>query len=188
MESLWIIIGLVAILVIFVWATYNSLVTTKVRVDQSLKDIDIQLKKRYDPLPDLVETARKASGLDEKIFIEVAKARSQAIQAQETGVPLAERAKVENQITSMVRDIKVAVEAYPDIRSHGELQSLMGSVTDIEDKIAYARQFYNGNVGDYNTKIKLFPSVLIAGNLGFSEALYFSAPEEEKKDVKVSFG
>src|SRR3989344_4169609 len=115
MESVWIIIGLVAILVIFVWATYNSLVTTKVRVDQSLKDIDIQLKKRYDLLPDLVETARKASGLDEKIFIEVAKARSQAIQAQETGVPLAERAKVENQITSMVRDIKVAVEAYPDI-------------------------------------------------------------------------
>src|SRR3989338_1607215 len=100
MESLWIIVGLIAILAVFVWATYNSLVTAKVRVDQSLKDIDVQLKKRYDLLPDLVETARKATGLDEKIFIEVAKVRSQAIQAQEQKATLGERARVENQISS----------------------------------------------------------------------------------------
>ena len=86
-----------------------------------------------------------------------------------------------------MRDIKVAVEAYPDIKSHGELLELMSKVTDIEEKIAYSRQFYNGNVADYNTKIKLFPAMIIASNMGFKEEEFFAAPEEEKKDIKVAF-
>jgi len=187
MNGLTVLVVLVGLILLYVWSTYNSLVTAKVRVDQSFKDIDIQLKKRYDLLPDLVETAKKATNLDEKIFIEVARVRSQAMEAQSAGASLAQRAEAENKLTGMMRDIKVTVEAYPDIKSHGELIDLMSRVSDIEEKIAYARQFYNSNVGDYNAKVKLFPAVVVAGNLGFKEVEYFAAPEEEKKDVKVSF-
>lgn len=186
MDFTMILVAVVVLFVFYIVLTYNGLVTAKVRVDQSLKDIDVQLKKRYDLLPDLVETAKKATGLDEKIFMEVARLRSDAMKAQEQG-NMTERAKVEGQISSMMRDVKVAVEAYPDIKSHGELANLMESVTAVEEKIAYARQFYNTNVADFNTKLKVFPNVLIAGSLGFKEADYFSAPEEERQDVKVTF-
>jgi LemA protein len=84
-----------------------------------------------------------------------------------------------------MRDVKVQVEAYPDIKAHKELLDLMGKVTDIEDKIAYARQFYNANAGEYNTKVKVFPAVLIASMFGFAPAHYFEAEGEEREDVKV---
>lgn len=187
MSYLVILVVLAAVVLLYVFGTYNSLVTAKVRVQQSFRDIDIQLKKRYDLLPDLVETAKKAANLDEKIFTDVARLRSEAIQAKETGASLSQRADVENKLSGMMRDVKVAVEAYPDIKSHGELLDLMGKVTDIEEKIAYSRQFYNSNVADYNTKIKLFPAMIIASNMGFKEEEFFAAPEEEKADVKVTF-
>lgn len=187
MDLTLILIGVIVVIGLYVLATYNGLVTAKVRVDQSLKDIDVQLKKRYDLLPDLVETAKKATNLDEKILTEVTRLRSQAMQAEESHAPIADRAQVENRLSSMVRDIKVSVEAYPDIKSHTELGSLMESVTAIEEKIAYARQFYNSNAADYNTKVSLFPGVLFAGALGFRPADYFTAPEGEKADVKVQF-
>lgn len=187
MSYLIVLVVLVAIVLLYVFGTYNSLVTAKVRVQQSFKDIDIQLKKRYDLLPDLVETAKKATSLDERIFTEVTRLRSEAIQAKESGVPLSQRADVENKLSGMMRDIKIAVEAYPDIKSHGELLELMSKVTDIEEKIAYSRQFYNSNVADYNTKIKLFPAMIVASNMGFKEEEFFAAPEEEKADVKITF-
>ena len=187
MELIWILIGLLVIAGLYVLATYNGLVTAKVLVDQSLKDIDVQLKKRYDLLPDLVETAKKATNLDERILTEVTRLRSQAMEAQTSGAAVTDRAQVENQLSSVMRDIKVSVEAYPDIKSHSELGSLMESVTAIEEKIAYARQFYNSNVADFNMKISLFPGVLFAGSLGFRPADFFTAPEGEKADVKVTF-
>lgn len=187
MDPILLIGGLVIIFGLYLFATYNGLVMARVRVDQSFRDIDVQLKKRYDLLPDLVETAKKAANLDEKVFTEVAKLRSQAMAAQESGATVADRANIENKLSSVVRDIKVSVEAYPDIKSHTELSSLMESVTAIEEKVAYARQFYNGNVGDYNTKLRIFPNLLLASTMGFKEAEYFNAPEEEKADVKVAF-
>lgn len=187
MSYLVILVVLIIIILFYVLGTYNSLVTAKVRVQQSFRDIDIQLKKRYDLLPDLVETAKKATNIDEKIFTEVTRLRSEAIQAKESGDSLSQRAEVENKLSGLMRDIKVAVEAYPDIKSHGELLDLMSKVTDIEEKIAYSRQFYNSNVADYNTKIKLFPAMTIASNLGFKEEDFFAASEEDRKDIKVSF-
>ena len=187
MSYLIVLVVLIAVVLLYVLGTYNSLVTAKVRVQQSFRDIDIQLKKRYDLLPDLVETAKKATSLDEKIFTEVTRLRSDAIQAKEAGAPLSQRAEVENKLSGMMRDIKIAVEAYPDIKSHGELLDLMSKVSDIEEKIAYSRQFYNSNVADYNTKTKLFPAMIIASNMGFKEEEFFTAPEEEKKDIKVAF-
>lgn len=182
-----IILGVLALIVVFIWTTYNGLVTAKVRVEQSWKDIDIQLKKRYDMLPDLVETAKKAAALDEKILTEVTRLRSEGMKGAAEGATPAARSEIEGRLSALMRDVKVQVEAYPDIKAHGELQSLMDSVSDIEDKIAYARQFYNSNVGDYNTKIRIFPAVLIANSLGFKPAEFFEAPEEERKDIKVEF-
>lgn len=187
MEITWIILGFIVLVAVYGLITYNSLVGAKVRVDQSLKDIDVQLKKRYDLLPDLAETAKKATSLDEKIFTEVARLRSQAMEAQSAGASVADRAGLENKLSSVVRDIKVSVEAYPDIKSHGELGALMESVTAIEEKIAYARQFYNSNAADYIAKISFFPGMLFASGFGFKPVDYFTAPEGEKADIKVAF-
>lgn len=184
-NTLWIIIGIVALIVVYVWFTYNSLVATKVRVAQSWKDIDIQLKKRYDLLPDLVETAKKAAALDKEVLTEVTRLRSEGMKAAQKGLDPAERGAIEGRLSTLMRDIKVQIEAYPEIKAHEELLKLMGDVSGIEDKIAYARQFYNANVGEYNTKVKLFPAVLVASFLGFTPAHYFEAEEKEREDIKV---
>lgn len=181
------LLGLPALLILFVWLTYNSLVTLRMRVREAWSDIDVQLKKRYDLLPDLIETARKATAVDEDILTKVTELRSRAMEDAAKGADLQKRAQVENQLSSMVRDIKIQVEAYPDIKSHGELINLMDKTTEIEEKIAYSRRFYNSNVLAYNTKIKLFPSNIVAGIFNYSEEDFFAASEEERKDIKVDF-
>lgn len=180
--------ALVVILLLgFIWFAYNTLVTARMRVHEAWADIDVQLKKRYDLLPDLIETVRKATAVDEKILTKVTELRSKAMEEAAKGDSLEKRGKVETQISSMLRDIKVQVEAYPDIKSHGELINLMDKVTEIEEKIAYARRFYNTNVLDYNTKIKVFPNVLLTGIFGFKPENFFEASDDERKDVKVDF-
>ncbi len=185
--GLILIIVIPLIILVFVWMTYNSLVTLRMRVKEAWADIDVQLKKRYDLLPDLIATAEKAVAVDEDILTKVTELRSRAMEDAAKGVHPEERAKLENQISSAVRDIKVQVEAYPDIKSHGELASLMDKVTDIEEKISYSRRFYNSNVLAYNTQINLFPAVVIAGMLGFKQEEFFAATEEEKQDIKINF-
>lgn len=184
-DTLWIIIGIIALIVVFVWFTYNSLVTLKVRVTQSWKDIDVQLKKRYDLLPDLVTTAKKAAALDKEILTEVTRLRSEGMRAAETGLDPAKRGEIEGKLSALMRDVKVQIEAYPEIRAHQELSRLMADVSGIEDKIAYARQFYNANVADYNTRVKLFPAVVVASIFGFTPAHFFEAEEKEREDVEV---
>ncbi|NIT03907.1 LemA family protein, partial [Candidatus Saccharibacteria bacterium] len=135
-DATWIILGAIAVIIVYVWVTYNSLVALKVRVTQSWKDIDIQLKKRYDLLPDLVTTAKKAAALDKEILTEVTRLRSEGMKAAQKGLDPAERGAIEEQLSSVMRDIKVQIEAYPDIKAHQELLRLMSDVSDIEDKIA----------------------------------------------------
>ncbi len=185
MSTVLILVLVLGAVLAFIWVTYNSLVKLRMVVKNAWADVDVQLKKRYDLLPDLVETARKATIVDEDILTKVTELRSKAMEESTKHANPQERAKVESQLTSMVRDIKVQVEAYPDIKSHAELSNLMEKVTDIEDKIAYARRYYNGTVKEYNTKIKVFPNVLIASILGFKEEDFFAASEEEREDVKV---
>lgn len=186
----WTILLLVLVplaIALFVWMTYNGLVTLRMRVREAWADIDVQLKKRYDLLPDLIETAKKAVAVDEDILTKVTQLRSLAMEDAAKGAAPEERAKVENQLSGAIRDIKVQVEAYPDIKSHGELMSLMDKVTEIEEKIAYSRRFYNSNVMAYNTKVSLFPAVLFAEMLGFKHEPFFAANDEERKDIKVDF-
>lgn len=186
MDSIYLLIVPV-ILAAFIWLTYNALISLKMKVREAWADIDVQLKKRYDLLPDLIETAKKATAVDEGILTKVTQLRTQAMEDATKGVNLKERAEVENQLSNMVRDIKVQVEAYPDIKSHQELTNLMDKVTEIEEKIAYARRFYNGNVMQLNEKIAMFPSNLIASIFGFKEEQFFATSDEERKDIKVSF-
>ena len=157
-----ILIAGVAVLAVFIWGTYNALVTVRMRVKEAWADIDVQLKKRYDLLPDLVETARKATIVDEDILTKVTKLRSQAMEEASKGVTPDKRSAIESQLSSTLNGIKVQVEAYPDIKSHTALNNLMEKVTEIEEKIAYSRRFYNTNVLDLNTKISVFPSNIIA--------------------------
>lgn len=182
-----IIIVLVLILAVafYVISLYNGLVVARKRAEVSWNDIDVQLKKRYDLLPDLVETAKKATQLDESIFTKVTELRSRAMSTSVADPHT--KAVLETQLSAAVHGLQVAVEAYPDIKSHTELLNLMNLNRDIEDKIAYSRQFYNQNVLDYNTRIEVFPAVLLASILGFKSMEAFGASSEEKQDVKVSF-
>lgn len=175
------------VILLYIWSMYNTLVVAKTRVDESYSGIDVQLKKRYDLLPDLVETAKRAAALDEKILIEITRLRSQAMEASQKGQTADKRAEVENKLSTLMRDVKVQIENYPNIKAHQELSLLMDRVTDIEEKIAYARQFYNTNVQDYNRLIQSFPNVFLAQRFNFEKIPYFQAEEAEKKDIKVKF-
>lgn len=178
-------LGILALVAGFVWLTYNSLVALRMRVKEAWSDIDVQLKKRYDLLPDLIETARKATAVDEDILTKVTKLRSNAMEEAAKGKSPEDRGKVEEALSSAVKDIKIQVEAYPDIKSHGELNNLMDKTTEIEEKISYSRRFYNSNVLSYNTKVKLFPAVILAGMFGFTDEPFFVASETEREDVVV---
>lgn len=187
MTEYLILLLLPLVLVIFIWATYNGLVKLHLRVKEAWAGIDVQLKRRYDLLPDLIETARKATAVDEQILTRVTELRSRAMEEAAKNVSPIERSELEGQLSSVVGDIKVQVEAYPDIKSHAELTNLMEKVTEIEEKIAYSRQFYNSNVLAYNTKLQIFPSNLVAQIFNFKEDQFFEAVGDERKDVKVDF-
>jgi LemA protein len=184
---LLILIGVAVLIGAFIWSTYNSLVTLRMRVKEAWSDIDVQLKKRYDLLPDLIETVRKAISVDETILTKVTELRSAAMESSVKNVSPEKRGEIEQQLSGAISDIKIQVEAYPDIKSHMELINLMDKVTEIEEKIAYSRRFYNQNVMELNTKIEMFPQNFIAGMFSFNKEAFFEATEEEKKDIKVSF-
>lgn len=186
-ETMTIIIGaLVALAGYFIYA-YNGLVTLRERVKEALADIDVQLKKRYDLLPDLIATAKKAVKVDEDIFTKITALRSKAISMDHDLKNIKEVSAVENQISTAVRGLQIQVEAYPDIKSHGELNKLMDMVTEIEEKISYSRRFYNTIVQKFNIAVKTFPTVLIASLLGFKPADFFEANETEREDIKIDF-
>ena len=187
MTTLFILLGIISIVILFVWSSYNSLISLRNKVKEAWADIDVQLKKRYDLLPDLIETARKAMVVDEQILTKITQLRSSAIQSASSNPNPEDRSKLEAEISSSIRDFKVQVEAYPDIKSHGELTNLMDKVTEIEEKIAYARRFFNQNVMEYNTKVEVFPSVVIANFFNFQKERFFEATSEEREDIKVKF-
>lgn len=180
-----IILTAILLVIVFVWVTYNSLISLRNKVKEAWSDIDVQLKKRYDLLPDLVETARKATIVDEDILTKVTELRSSAMQSSVKNVAPEDRAKIENDISNAVHSIKVQVEAYPQIGSHAELMNLMDKTTEIEEKIAYSRRFYNQNVLNYNTKIEMFPNVIVANFFAFTNEHFFAATDQEREDIKV---
>ncbi len=179
-----VIIAVVLIAILgFVWFLYNSIIVAKLRVNEALSQIDVQLKRRTDLIPNLIETVKGYAKHEKQLFEQVTKERASLVKA----TSVEEKAKVNNQLTETFKSIFAVAEAYPQLRASENFMQLQEEVSDTEDKIAYSRQFYNSNVLDYNTKLAVFPNVLIANLLGFKPAEFFAATEEEKKAVKVSF-
>ncbi len=180
------LIGLVVAIVligVFVWALYNGLVTAKTRIDEAWSGIDVQLKRRTDLIPNLVETVKGYAAHEKNVFENVTKARSALMGAS---TPMA-AAEANNQLTGALKSLFAVAENYPELKASQNFLDLQRELSDTEDKIAYARQFYNTNVLDYNVKIKVFPNVLLASALGFREAEFFKAAGEEREEVKVKF-
>lgn len=165
---------------------YNSLIRLKNRVDEAWADIDVQLKRRYDLIPNLVETVKGYAAHEKETLDRVIQARNTAMQAQSSGNP-AELEKAENMLSSTLKSIFALSEAYPDLKANTNFLELQRELSDTENKIQASRRFYNTNVRDFNTKLEVFPTNMIASMLGFKNREFFEAAEGEKENVKVSF-
>lgn len=183
MYPIWIVLGVVVLLFLFVWFLYNNLITARMRVQEAWSGIDVQLKRRSSLIPNLVETVKGYASHEKEVFENVTKARSALMGASNATAA----AEANNQLTGALKSLFAVAENYPDLKASENFRQLQEELFDTESKIAYARQFYNSNVLDYNTKIQVFPNVLLANNLGFKPADFFAATEEEKKDIEVKF-
>ena len=185
MTGLWIALGIIAVLGIFLWVTYNGLVTLKIRVDEAWSDITVQLKRRLDLIPNLVNSVKGYAAHESGVFEKVTEARANALNAK--GVQ--ETAKAENQFEDALKSLFAVAEAYPDLKANQNFLQLQQELVDTEDKIQASRRFYNGGVRDLNTKIKLFPNTLFAGMLGFKEREFFEVEDmaSVSQPVNVQF-
>lgn len=168
-----ILVVLVAIVGGYLWSTYNGLVTLNVRVDEAWSDITVQLKRRADLLPNLIETVKGYAAHEKGVFEAVTKARAETVSA---GTP-AEAAVAENHMQSALKSIFAVAEAYPQLQASQNYLQLQGELVDTEDKIQASRRFYNGGVRELNTKIKVFPNTLFVRNLGFTEREFFEVSD-----------
>jgi LemA protein len=175
--ELWIIVGIIVLLLvvigIYLWATYNSLVTLNVRVDEAWSDITVQLKRRADLIPNLIETVKGYASHERAVFENVTKARAETISAQTP----AEASAAENHFQAALKSIFAVAEAYPQLQANQNFLQLQAELVDTEDKIQASRRFYNGGVRELNTKIKVFPNTLFVRGLGFSEREFFEVDE-----------
>jgi LemA protein len=174
---------LVVLLGIYAIASYNGLVSLRNRIENAWAQIDVQLKRRYDLIPNLVETVKGYASHERETLDAVISARNAGINA--TGP--AEQAQAENQITGALKSLFALSEAYPDLKANQNFAQLQEELTGTEGRIAYARQFYNDTVYRYNTKIQSFPSNLLANAFSFSEREYFQADDESRGPTQVSF-
>lgn len=182
---LLVILGIAAVIGLFLWATYNSLVTLKIRVDEAWSDITVQLKRRADLIPNLIETVKGYAAHEKQVFTDVTEARSAVTNA--TGVK--ETAQAENMLEGALKSLFAVAEAYPDLKANQNFMQLQNELVDTEDKIQASRRFYNGGVRDLNTKIHIFPNNLFAGTLGFKEREFFEVDDMAKvaEPVDVKF-
>ena len=180
-----VIVALVAIIGFAVVGAYNGLVRGRLRVREAWSGIDVQLKRRSSLIPNLVETVRGYAAHERETFENVTRARSQLDQA---GTAPAAAAQANNFLTQTLRSLFAVAEAYPDLKANQNFLQLQADLTDTEEKIAYARQFYNRNVLSYNTRVHTFPTMLFANMFGFGAEEFFEAEEEAREDVRVSFG
>ncbi|MEY3846281.1 MAG: hypothetical protein RJA66_548 [Actinomycetota bacterium] len=174
--SLIVIIAIVAIIGIFLWSTYNGLVTLNVRVDEAWSDITVQLKRRADLIPNLIETVKGYATHESQVFENVTRARAATVSPEVMAHPgLA--AKAEGDFSAAMKSLFAVAEAYPQLQANQNFLSLQAELTDTEDKIMAARRFYNGGVRELNTKIKQFPQVLFVRGLGFKEREFFEVAD-----------
>jgi len=180
MEAVWIILGIIVLAAIFLWIAYNALVTLRIRVDEAWSDITVQLKRRLDLIPNLVETVKGYAKHESGVFTAVTEARANALNAK--GVK--ETAEAENQFEGALKSLFAVAEAYPDLKASQNFVELQQELVDTEDKIQASRRFYNGGVRDLNTKIQTFPSNVVAGMFGFKNRDFFELDEAEQKQAE----
>lgn len=183
--ALWLIVLLIVIglLLLVLLGIYNGLIRLRNRVKNAWSQIDVQLKKRYDLVPNLVQTVKGYMKHEASTLQKITELRSQAINTKDQAL----KVKANNELTKALGQLKIAFENYPDLKASQNFLMLQEELSGIENKIAYARQFYNDSVMVYNNKIEMFPSNIIAGMFNFESKEFFEAPELEKKNVKVSF-
>jgi LemA protein len=177
----WIVIGAIVLLVLWIIMIYNGLVAMRQRVNQAYADIDVQMKQRHDLIPNLVETVKGYAGHERGTLEAVVQARNAAITAGAGGV--AAQAAAENVLSGALRQLFALSEAYPDLKANQNFQQLQSELSDIENKLAAARRFFNNAVQEYNTGIQQFPAVLLAGSLGFAPKEFFDVGVEERKVI-----
>lgn len=179
------LILLIVLAVVLMWAIaiYNGLIKLKNRVDEAWSDIDVQLKRRYDLIPNLVSTVKGYAAHEKEAFEKVTEARSRAMGAGTTE----DKAQAENMLSNTLKSLFAIAEAYPDLKANQNFLELQRELADTEDKIQASRRFYNGNVRDFNTKIEIFPNNIFAGILNFTKRQFFEAQGAEKEVVEVKF-
>lgn len=188
MTTALVIIGIVIVaLALIIIGLYNSLIRLKNRVDEAWSDIDVQLKRRYDLIPNLVETVKGYASHEKEALEKVIKARNEAMSAQSGGDTKAQ-AEAENALSATLKSIFALSEAYPDLKANQNFLELQRELRDTEDKIQASRRFYNGNVRDFNTKLQIFPTNIIGNMLGFKDREYFEIEDaKERENVSVKF-
>jgi len=178
-----VLIGAVVVILVYIWSIYNGLVTLKMRVKEALSQIDIQLKRRTDLIPNLVETVKGYAKHEKELLERVTEARSNLMHAKGAE----DKAAANNMLSDTLKSLFAVSENYPDLKANQNFLSLQEELSDTENKIAYSRQFFNSNVLAYNTKLQVFPDNIIAGMFHFTSEEFFQTSEEDKKPVKVSF-
>jgi LemA protein len=179
----WLILLVPVGLLLYLWYIYNSLITARLRINEALSHIEVQLKRRVDLIPNLVEAVKGYAKHEKDLLENVTKARASLVSAKTTQ----EKAEANNFLTDTLKSLFAVAENYPDLKASQNFLSLQEELSDTENKIAYSRQFYNNNVLDYNTKLQVFPNVLIVSLFKFKPADFFQASEEDKKPVQVKF-
>ena len=181
MTAVWIVLGVVALVVVAGVLLFNRLVGLRNRVDNGWSQIDVQLRRRYDLIPNLVETVKGYAAHEREVFEHVTEARAKAIDAQGVG----NQAQAENQITAGLRRLIAVAEGYPELKASENFLALQEELSGTESKIAYARQFYNDQVMRLNTLIQKFPSNVVAGMFGFKPREFFDIEEPVRGPVQV---
>ena len=182
------IIALVVIVLVILWgvSAYNGLVTLRNRVKNGWSQIDVQLKQRADLIPNLVQTVKGYAAHESQVLTQVTQARANALQAAQSG-DVQQRIQAENQLSRAIMNLQAVAEAYPQLQANQNFLDLQGQLKALEEKLAYARQFYNDVVQKYNTKIEVVPSNIIAGLFHFEQASYFQIDEADRQAPQVQF-
>ena len=183
MVAVIVIVVLVVLVLLFFWIGYNGLVKRRNQVDNAWSQIDVQLKRRHDLIPNLVETVKGYAAHERGTFEAVTNARANAINAQSPQ----DQAQAENVLSGALKSLFAVAEAYPDLKANQNFLNLQEELTSTEDKVAYSRQYYNDSVLSYNTQIQKFPTVLLAGAFHFEKREFFDAAPEDTEPVQVQF-
>src|SRR3989339_778614 len=173
------VLGAVVLIILFIWSLYNSLITMSTQIDEAWSQIDVQLKRRVDLIPNIVASVKGYAKHEKSVFENVTKARSAMMKAE---TPQA-MAKASDGLSSALKSLFAVAENYPQLKANENFVQLQNQLSDTEDKIAYSRQFYNSTVTDFNVKVRVFPNTILAGMLGFKEKPFFKTEGADREAV-----